>query len=126
MATHGHLQSMVGAQAYDSLGRGLESARGLPTENQRTYCVTRISARGRSSRVQRQAHRKRRPLSGSAVDGYGAAMGAHEGVDDAETKSSAAGGCAAPGRVAAPEALEDAGLVLGGDPGPIIGDGHLG
>src|ERR687897_2253833 len=82
----------------------------------------KVSGSGR----QRQAHRERRSLTGNAADGNGAAMGAHEGVHDAETESGAAGRRAASGRVPAPEALEDAGLVLGGDPGPLVGDGYLG
>ena len=52
-------------------------------------------------------------------------MGAHEGIDDAETKASTAGRRPTPRGVAAPEALEDARLVLGGDAGTLVGDGHL-
>src|SRR3712207_6079738 len=86
----------------------------------------RFSARGRRIRFERQAHGKCRSLSRRAVDGNRAAVGAHERVDDAETEPGTGGRGAAPSRVAAPEALEDAGLILDGDPGALVGDRHLG
>src|SRR5215218_10294626 len=84
----------------------------------------KVSGIGKSG-VERQAHRERCPLAGDAVDGNDAAMGADQSVDDAETKTGATGGRTTSSRVAAPEALEDAGLVLGWDPGALVGDGHF-
>jgi hypothetical protein len=51
MATHGHLQSMVGAQAYDSLGKGWESARaeGISVYDNLDYALER-ARRNRTGR----------------------------------------------------------------------------
>jgi hypothetical protein len=53
-------------------------------------------------------------------------MSSDESVDDAQTKTCTTRSCSAPRGVTAPEALEDAGLVLHGDAGAVVGNPHLG
>src|SRR5829696_5251300 len=75
-----------------------------------------------------QLHNSTRRLPGQASERARRRLppGAYEGPDDAEFEAGSAGGCAASTPVATPEALEDAGLLLGRDPGPFIGDDRLG
>ncbi|MDF3016896.1 MAG: hypothetical protein K0R44_2121, partial [Thermomicrobiales bacterium] len=74
-----------------------------------------------------QLHNSTRHLPGQASErAHRRLPGAYEGLDDAQSEVGSAGGRAASSPAAMLEALADAGLLLGRDPGPLIGDARLG